>query len=155
MYAVTDAENYHIPLTCPFHRDHDMLLKVEENKKQRKVIFVCCVSLIFKKKKCKTTWRCSVCKSAFKEEASLDAHIRLKHPDKINKDATVCLADYCDILRCSDYDYTLIPTACNQQQMDKRRYECIVRSVFFVMFCSLLLICIADYHAALFPTRRE
>jgi hypothetical protein len=23
------------------------------------------------------------------------------------------------------------------------------------MFCSLLLICIADYHAALFPTRRE
>mgnify|MGYP002387977777 CR=1 FL=1 len=68
MYAVTDYEDWHIPMSCPFHQDNDMLRSHDKSKRQRR-----------------NNWRCQVCKKVFKEEAILDVHIKVKHPETIDQ----------------------------------------------------------------------
>merc|ERR1712062_153928 len=47
-------------------------------------------------------WTCATCGKSFSGEPELEQHIASRHPDLGNPgDFSVCLADFCDILRCS------------------------------------------------------
>lgn len=74
-----------LPLTCPFSPERDIYglqegQKIEEGPAH---------------------WRCGLCGKAFYSEAYLDKHFDLRHATVLNtKYDAVCLARYCDIMRC-------------------------------------------------------
>ena len=46
-------------------------------------------------------WTCASCGKSFTGEKDLEEHISRRHPELASPgDFTICLADYCDILRC-------------------------------------------------------
>lgn len=48
-------------------------------------------------------WKCSLCGKAFGTERHLDLHLHRKHADAVTSEATACLGDYCDVLRCPSW----------------------------------------------------
>ena len=48
-------------------------------------------------------WKSLYSDKVFRSEHYVDVHMDNRHADKIPEGATVCLADYCDLLRCDDY----------------------------------------------------
>ncbi|KAL1497070.1 hypothetical protein ABEB36_008092 [Hypothenemus hampei] len=74
-----------LPLECPFHSQRDIFGPQEVLKKQHGP----------------SQWTCGICGKSFFEEKFLDMHFDNRHKDYINKaEDAVCLADYCDIMRC-------------------------------------------------------
>ncbi|XP_066245586.1 uncharacterized protein [Euwallacea similis] len=74
-----------LPLDCPFHPKRDIFGPQEAMKKQHRP----------------SQWTCGICGKSFFEEKFLDLHFDNRHKDHINMaEDAVCLADYCDIMRC-------------------------------------------------------
>ncbi|XP_038207448.1 uncharacterized protein LOC119829122 isoform X1 [Zerene cesonia] len=74
-----------LPLECPFHPARDIFAPQHAAKLQHR----------------SSQWTCAFCGKSFYEERHLDAHFDQRHKTHINKaEDAVCLADYCDIMRC-------------------------------------------------------
>ncbi|XP_060517757.1 uncharacterized protein LOC132696763 isoform X2 [Cylas formicarius] len=75
----------HLPLECPFHHQRDIFGPQQLAKKQHRP----------------SQWTCGFCGKSFFEERYLDMHFDIRHKTHINMaEDAVCLADYCDIMRC-------------------------------------------------------
>ncbi|CAG9825451.1 unnamed protein product [Phaedon cochleariae] len=74
-----------LPLECPFHPLRDIFGPQQTAKKQHRP----------------SQWTCGICGKSFFEEKFLDLHFDNRHKEYINMaEDAVCLADYCDIMRC-------------------------------------------------------
>ncbi|KAG5892975.1 hypothetical protein JTB14_015019 [Gonioctena quinquepunctata] len=74
-----------LPLECPFHPMRDIFGPQQVAKKQHRP----------------SQWTCGLCGKSFFEEKYLDMHFDNRHKEYINMaEDAVCLADYCDIMRC-------------------------------------------------------
>ncbi|XP_056640448.1 uncharacterized protein LOC130447585 isoform X1 [Diorhabda sublineata] len=74
-----------LPLECPFHPMRDIFGPQQAAKKQHRA----------------SQWTCGICGKSFFEEKYLDMHFDNRHKEFINvAEDAVCLADYCDIMRC-------------------------------------------------------
>lgn len=74
-----------MPLECPFHPQRDIFGPQQAAKKQHRP----------------SQWTCGLCGKSFFEEKYLDLHFDNRHKGYINMaEDAVCLADYCDIMRC-------------------------------------------------------
>jgi len=75
-----------LPLQCPIHPWRDQQGPAELSKLHYRV----------------NLWTCATCGKSFSGEPELDQHIASRHPNLADPgDFSVCLADFCDILRCS------------------------------------------------------
>ncbi|CAL4147464.1 unnamed protein product, partial [Meganyctiphanes norvegica] len=87
-----------MPLECPLHGIRDVFSKQDEAK-------------IYNPPQ----WTCGFCGKSFYHEAHLDRHLDNRHSEHLNNgEDSVCLADFCDIMRCEvllermqDFDDTL------------------------------------------------
>ncbi|KAI5737736.1 hypothetical protein M8J76_016308 [Diaphorina citri] len=80
-------DRYHVklPLECPFHPSRDIFYPQQEAKHQHRP----------------SQWTCGLCGKSFYEEKYLDWHFDNRHRSHVNlAEDAVCLADYCDIMRC-------------------------------------------------------
>ena len=74
-----------LPYQCPFHPARDVFGRAELSKLNYRV----------------NLWTCAKCGKSFTGEADLETHLHSRHPDLADAgDFSVCLADYCDVLRC-------------------------------------------------------
>lgn len=74
-----------LPLQCPIHPWRDQQGRAELAKLHYRV----------------NLWTCAQCGKSFSGEGELEQHIAGRHPELSRPgDFSVCLADYCDILRC-------------------------------------------------------
>lgn len=77
--------NVELPLDCPFHPARDLFAPQENAKVRHRP----------------TQWTCGFCGKSFYEEKFIDTHFDSRHRGKVNvAEDAICLADYCDILRC-------------------------------------------------------
>eukprot|EP00090_Calanus_glacialis_P014943 TRINITY_DN23819_c1_g1_i1.p1 TRINITY_DN23819_c1_g1~~TRINITY_DN23819_c1_g1_i1.p1 ORF type:complete len:307 (+),score=93.33 TRINITY_DN23819_c1_g1_i1:24-923(+) len=75
-----------LPHQCPLHPWRDVQGKAELAKLHYRV----------------NLWTCAECGKSFNGEAELENHIHARHPSLSTPgDFSVCLADFCDIMRCS------------------------------------------------------
>lgn len=82
---VLDKFRVTLPLECPFHPMRDIFGPQQAAKKQHRA----------------SQWTCGICGKSFFEEKYLDMHFDNRHKEFINKaEDAVCLADYCEIMRC-------------------------------------------------------
>ncbi|XP_072381900.1 uncharacterized protein [Diabrotica undecimpunctata] len=82
---VLDKFKVTLPLECPFHPMRDIFGPQQAAKKQHRA----------------SQWTCGICGKSFFEEKYLDMHFDNRHKEYINMaEDAVCLADYCDIMRC-------------------------------------------------------
>ncbi|CAH1127880.1 unnamed protein product [Ceutorhynchus assimilis] len=82
---VLDKYKVKLPLECPFHPQRDIFGPQQAVKKQHRP----------------SQWTCGICGKSFFEEKFLDMHFDNRHKGYINMaEDAVCLADYCDIMRC-------------------------------------------------------
>ncbi|KAK3883048.1 hypothetical protein Pcinc_012609 [Petrolisthes cinctipes] len=73
-----------LPLECPLHTDRDVFAQQEEAKIHAP-----------------PQWTCGLCGKSFYHEAHLDRHLDNRHEDYLNNgEDSVCLADFCDVMRC-------------------------------------------------------
>ncbi|XP_014293372.1 uncharacterized protein [Halyomorpha halys] len=74
-----------IPIECPFHPTRDIFWPQQSAKQQHRP----------------SQWTCGLCGKSFYSEAYLDMHFDNRHKNVVNlAEDAVCLADYCDIMRC-------------------------------------------------------
>ncbi|XP_065164647.1 uncharacterized protein [Atheta coriaria] len=74
-----------LPLECPFHHQREIFGPQQTAKHKHRP----------------SQWTCGLCGKSFFEEKYLDLHFDNRHKDNINMaEDAVCLADYCDIMRC-------------------------------------------------------
>ncbi|XP_022908142.1 uncharacterized protein [Onthophagus taurus] len=82
---VLDKFKVTLPLECPFHPQRDIFGPQQMAKYQFRP----------------SQWTCGLCGKSFFEEKFLDIHLDNRHKTHINMaEDAVCLADYCDIMRC-------------------------------------------------------
>ncbi|CAH1976910.1 unnamed protein product [Acanthoscelides obtectus] len=82
---ILDKFKVSLPLECPFHPQRDIFSPQELSKKRHRP----------------SQWICGICGKSFFEEKYLDLHLDNRHKGYINMaEDAVCLADYCDIMRC-------------------------------------------------------
>lgn len=74
-----------LPLECPFHPLREIFAPQQAAKTQNR----------------RNQWTCNFCGKSFFEEKYLDMHFDARHSMVINSaEDAVCLANYCDIMRC-------------------------------------------------------
>ena len=74
-----------LPYQCPLHPLRDVFGQVELAKLHYRV----------------NLWTCAQCGKSFSGELELESHLHHRHPGLADRtDFTVCLADWCDVLRC-------------------------------------------------------
>eukprot|EP00002_Diphylleia_rotans_P005885 TRINITY_DN1509_c0_g1_i3.p1 TRINITY_DN1509_c0_g1~~TRINITY_DN1509_c0_g1_i3.p1 ORF type:complete len:202 (+),score=24.42 TRINITY_DN1509_c0_g1_i3:49-654(+) len=111
---IIESEYYDLPVDCPLHPIHDMLLPHEKSKSSSR----------------KEKWKCSLCSRVFQTESHLEKHLHRKHAQFLDEDRPVCLADYCDLLRCEFWTEDLfgqkiVPTGvCKTHLVDRRKFLC-------------------------------
>jgi hypothetical protein len=66
------------------------------------------------------TVKCAFCGKNFKNEFYMDRHMDLKHGDQLLSNATVCLADYCDVLHCQSKTHV----ACREDDVKHSQLRC-------------------------------
>ncbi|KAG9428981.1 hypothetical protein HZU67_09355 [Apis mellifera carnica] len=87
-----------LPLECPFHESRDIFRPQQKAKHQHRP----------------SQWTCGLCGKSFYAEKHLDAHFDNRHKSNVNTaEDAVCLADYCDIMRCDvlgnrDFESSLV-----------------------------------------------
>ncbi|XP_076254137.1 uncharacterized protein LOC143192591 isoform X3 [Rhynchophorus ferrugineus] len=82
---VLDKYKVKLPIECPFHPQRDIFGPQQAAKKQHRP----------------SQWTCGICGKSFFEEKFLDIHFDNRHKGYTNMaEDAVCLADYCDIMRC-------------------------------------------------------
>lgn len=99
---------------CPLNKEHDRFLSHESQKKAINM----------------ATWRCGICGKSFRSEYYIDMHLDRKHMDTLSPEATTCLADFCDILRCPSWikrvraQLRANPMSCREAELESRRHLC-------------------------------
>lgn len=100
---------------CPLHPDHDHLREHEAQKKPLT----------------QWQWRCGICGKLFRSEHYLDLHLERRHADTLPHNASLCLGEFCDILRCPTWLEAVRQqhrhaqaTACRRRELDARRHFC-------------------------------
>ena len=74
-----------LPFQCPLHPLRDVYGQLELAKLHYRV----------------NLWTCSQCGKSFSGEQELESHLHRRHPGLADRtDFKVCLADWCDVLRC-------------------------------------------------------
>ncbi|XP_059221280.1 poly(A) RNA polymerase gld-2 homolog B isoform X1 [Stomoxys calcitrans] len=82
---ILDKYQVKLPLECPLHPFRDIFAPRQDAKKRDRP----------------TQWTCRLCGKSFYQEKFLDLHFETRHKAIINEaEDAVCLADYCDIMRC-------------------------------------------------------
>lgn len=76
-------------------------------------------------------WHCKLCGKRFRSEHFLDLHLDRRHshelPQPSDTPDAVCLADFCDILRCPSWvevAHRTDPMACSHAELRERRAHC-------------------------------
>ncbi|KAF7996561.1 hypothetical protein HCN44_002207 [Aphidius gifuensis] len=86
-----------LPLECPFHQSRDIFYPQQSAKFQHRT----------------SQWTCGLCGKSFYAEKHLDTHFDSRHKNNVNTaEDAICLANYCDIMRCdvlavTEYDSIL------------------------------------------------
>jgi len=86
-HPVVDKNRFELPPACPFARAKDMYLEHERHKEVVR----------------RTQYKSLYSDKTFKSEYYVDKHMDNRHADKIPPGADVCLAEYCDVLRCDAF----------------------------------------------------
>nr|XP_036225438.1 uncharacterized protein LOC106614921 isoform X1 [Bactrocera oleae] len=82
---ILDKYSAKLPLECPLHPLRDVFSPYQDAKKRDRP----------------TQWTCRLCGKSFYQERFLDLHFETRHKSIINEaEDAVCLADFCDIMRC-------------------------------------------------------
>ncbi|XP_017854206.1 uncharacterized protein LOC108607714 isoform X2 [Drosophila busckii] len=82
---ILDKHQVKLPLECPLHALRDVFAPRQAEKQRDRP----------------TQWTCRLCGKSFYQEKYLDLHFEARHKSLINVEETaVCLADFCDIMRC-------------------------------------------------------
>ncbi|XP_054741533.1 uncharacterized protein LOC129246866 isoform X3 [Anastrepha obliqua] len=82
---ILDKYSAKLPLECPLHPLRDVYSPCQDAKKRDRP----------------TQWTCRLCGKSFYQERFLDLHFETRHKSTINEaEDAVCLADFCDIMRC-------------------------------------------------------
>ena len=97
-----------MPRDCPFHPDQDMYLDQEKHKAMVR----------------RSHLKCGYCGKQFRDEHYIDRHMDRRHEDKITEGASVCLADFCDVLDCTGRDHPSHPLPCKPDLMAQRKFHC-------------------------------
>ena len=92
------AHGAEITAECALHPSHDHVLPQEAHRKMQS----------------HSNWRCLCCGKTFRSEYYLDMHLDRRHSAEVaghachlQQNASVCLGDYCDMLRCPSWLATL------------------------------------------------
>ena len=103
---------------CPLRPERDMYLEHEQHKERLPG----------------DKWRSTYAGKVFRSEYFVDLHMDNRHMDKVPPGADVCLADFCEVLRCDDYytryyprqgkQYTPRQGLCREGLMAEARREC-------------------------------
>lgn len=80
------GSEFELPDDCPLDPELDSQLPHEE----------------LKRSMAGTDWGCGACGKHFRSEEFVDKHMFRKHPELIDQDRTVCLADMCDVFLCDE-----------------------------------------------------
>ena len=97
-----------LPLECPFHESRDIFRPQQKAKHQHRP----------------SQWTCGLCGKSFYAEKHLDAHFDNRHKSNVNTaEDAVCLADYCDIMRCDvlgnrDFENSLVDDEAGHHSTD-------------------------------------
>ncbi|CAL7950502.1 unnamed protein product [Xylocopa violacea] len=97
-----------LPLECPFHESRDIFRPQQRAKHQHRP----------------SQWTCGLCGKSFYAEKHLDAHFDNRHKSNVNTaEDAVCLADYCDIMRCDvlgnrDFESSLVDDEAGHHSTD-------------------------------------
>ena len=86
-HPVADRNRFRLPSNCPFDRSKDMYL---EHEKHKEVVR-------------RTQYKSLYSDKTFYSEHYVDKHMDNRHMDKVPPGADVCLADYCEVLRCDEH----------------------------------------------------
>ncbi|XP_064539630.1 uncharacterized protein LOC135429294 [Drosophila montana] len=82
---ILDKHQVKLPLECPLHPLRDVFAPRQDEKQRDRP----------------TQWTCRLCGKSFYQEKYLDLHFDTRHKHIINEaEDSVCLADFCDIMRC-------------------------------------------------------
>lgn len=82
---ILDKHQVKLPLECPLHPLRDVFAPRQDEKQRDRP----------------TQWTCRRCGKSFYQEKYLDLHFDTRHKSIINEaEDAVCLADFCDIMRC-------------------------------------------------------
>ncbi|XP_030565529.1 uncharacterized protein LOC115765922 isoform X3 [Drosophila novamexicana] len=82
---ILDKHQVKLPLECPLHPLRDVFAPRQDEKQRDRP----------------TQWTCRLCGKSFYQEKYLDLHFDTRHKHIINEaEEAVCLADFCDIMRC-------------------------------------------------------
>ncbi|XP_032592049.1 uncharacterized protein LOC6561397 isoform X2 [Drosophila grimshawi] len=82
---ILDKHQVKLPLDCPLHPLRDVFAPRQDEKQRDRP----------------TQWTCRRCGKSFYQEKFLDLHFDTRHKHIINEaEDSVCLADFCDIMRC-------------------------------------------------------
>ena len=96
---------------CPFRRSRDIYYDQERHKTEKDA----------------RHWTCELCGKSFYSEHYLDAHMERKHAERMVTENGVCLADYCDVLRCHAVQHKgqkQAPDSCSENEMLRLRAKC-------------------------------
>jgi hypothetical protein len=106
------ARQHGVPLvaSCPLHPDNDRVRAHEERKKPISG----------------GQWQCNVCGKLFSSEKYLDMHMQRRHADMLRTNDTLCLADYCDLMRCPRWLESIQggTLACKPSEVAARMHLC-------------------------------
>ena len=86
-HPVADRNRFRLPSNCPLDRSKDMYL---EHEKHKEVVR-------------RTQYKSLYSDKTFYSEHYVDKHMDNRHMDKVPPGADVCLADYCEVLRCDEH----------------------------------------------------
>ncbi|KAL7742374.1 hypothetical protein ACLKA6_019009 [Drosophila palustris] len=86
---ILDKHQVKLPLECPLHPLRDVFAPRQDEKQRDRP----------------TQWTCRRCGKSFYQEKYLDLHFDTRHKAIINEaEDAVCLADFCDIMRCEVFE---------------------------------------------------
>ncbi|XP_034100754.1 uncharacterized protein LOC117565651 [Drosophila albomicans] len=86
---ILDKHQVKLPLECPLHPLRDVFAPRQDEKQRDRP----------------TQWTCRRCGKSFYQEKYLDLHFDTRHKSIINEaEDSVCLADFCDIMRCEVFE---------------------------------------------------
>ncbi len=115
---LAEAAGVELKRACPLRPERDMFLEHEQHKERLPG----------------DKWRSTYAGKMFRSEYFVDLHMDNRHMDKVPPGADVCLADFCEVLRCDDYytryyprkgrQYTPRQGLCREGRMAEAREEC-------------------------------
>ena len=109
---------------CPFRRSADIYFEQERKKTEVDA----------------RHWKCEFCGKSFYSEYFTDQHMERKHGDMMVTENPVCLANYCDVLRCHAVQSTVqnnspLQDSCNENEMLRLKARCEVKIFPQVRLC--------------------